>query len=448
MNQFHLKKLTMFTCIILCIILSLFSFSSLSQQNVAVLLDINGAIGPATQDYFHRGLQEAEHKQAQFVILRIDTPGGLDKSMREIIKDINASTIPIISYVAPEGARAASAGTYILYASHIAAMAPATNIGAATPVNLSGLFSGGGNNPDQQASSKTDADIEQQKIFNDELAFIRGLAQLHGRNADWAEKAITQSASLSADEALKLGVIDMIAVNIPDLLIKLNNRTVIVNGENLTLHTNDIQLIQIQPDWTSHFLTIITDPSVAYILLLIGIYGLFFEFMNPGFVLPGVIGAICLLLALYAFQLLPISYAGLALIALGIIFMVAEAFMPTFGALGVGGIIAFAIGSVLLLGTRGKFGIPWKLIITMTIINLLFIFVVVGFAFKSIMKKKVSGREALIGLIAVVKDDFNGQGWVRVESENWQASCAVPLLKGQHVKIKAVDGLLLLVEPT
>lgn len=442
-----IKKFRPLFCVVLCMFLWLLPLHTNANQQNAILLDINGPIGPATQDYFHRGLQAAENRQAQFVILRIDTPGGLDKSMRGIIKDIIASPIPIITYVAPEGARAASAGTYILFASHIAAMAPATNVGSATPVSLNKLFSGSNNTSEQKQSSTTEADTEQQKIINDELAFIRGLAQLHGRNVEWAEKAIIESANISATEALNQNVINIIAINIPDLLKQLNNHSVIIKGEKIILHTEGIQLIQIQPDWITHFLTIITDPSVAYILLIIGIYGLFFEFMNPGFVLPGVVGGICLLLALYAFQLLPISYAGLSLILLGIIFMIAEAFMPTFGALGIGGIIAFTIGSILLLGTQGEFGIPWNLIITMAIINILFIFVIVGLALKSILKKKVSGKEALIGSIAIVREDFIEKGWVRVESENWQATTVVPLEKGQRVRIKEVDGLNLIVEP-
>ena len=379
----------------------------------------------------------------------MDTPGGLEISMREIIQDIVSSPIPIVSYVAPSGARAASAGTYILFASHIAAMAPATNLGAATPINLMSAFQPSSNEQgqDQEQDQNTQATPGlEQKIINDEVAYIR-LAQLHHRNADWAEQAVRAAASISSSEALKIGVIDIIANDIPDLLHQLDNRVVIVQGQNVTLHTEGIAIEQNQPDWRSNFLAVITDPSVAYILLLIGVYGLFFEFINPGFVLPGVMGAIALLLALYAFQLLPISYAGLSLILLGIIFMVVEAFMPTFGAIGIGGIIAFAIGSVMLLGTQGPYAVPWSLIITMSVINATFIFVLVGMALTAFRRKKVSGKDALIGMIAEVREDFQDNGWVRVSGESWRAQSELSLKQGQRVRIKAVEGLVLIVEP-
>jgi len=364
---------------ILCIVIGLLSLTwAIAQKpskppktaaKTAALLEITGAIGPAVQDFIHRGLGRAVKQGDQVVILRIDTPGGLSKSMRGIIKDILSSPIPVIAYVAPSGARAASAGTYILYASHIAAMAPGTNLGAATPVSI---VSPGTGKDKKKAKAKSASML---KAINDAKAYIRSLAQLRGRNVKWAEKAVSEAASLSAQEALKINVINFVAKNIPDLLRQANGKTVIVQGNQKELKTVGLSVKQIMPDWRTKFLAVITDPSVAYILLMIGFYGLFFEFANPGFVVPGVVGAICLLLALYAFQLLPINYAGLGLILLGMAFIVAEAFMPSFGALGIGGVISFVIGSIMLLKTDVTgYRLPWGLIIGVTLVTGFFFF--------------------------------------------------------------------------
>ncbi len=417
------------------------------QPGKAVLLDINTAIGPAVQDYFHRGLEKALQDHAKLVILRIDTPGGLDKSMREIVKDIAASSVPVVSYVAPEGARAASAGTFILYASQIAAMAPATNLGAATPVNLGGGFPSlpGDKNSDQNKVQSKQDEYER-KVTNDAVAYIRSLAELNGRNAAWGEKAIREGASLSAEEALNLKVIDLIAKDIPDLLQKIDGRIVIIQGVPQQLHTKGLNVETISADWRAKLLAVITDPSVAYILLLLGAYGLFFEFVNPGFVLPGVVGAIALFLALYALQLLPINYAGLGLILLGIIFMGLEAVIPS-GALGIGGLIAFVAGSILLLDVGGAWGIPGLLIFTMTAITAVFFTLLVLLVVRSRHRKVVSGREDLFGSQAEVREDFQQEGWVNLKGETWWAHSKVPLYQGQLVKVVGINGLVLTVEP-
>ncbi len=415
------------------------------------------SIGPASSDYVHRGLERAREQQSPLVILRLDTPGGLDAAMRDIIHDILAAPQPVVSYVAPGGARAASAGTYILYASHVAAMAPATNLGAATPVQIGAMPGAGKFPPDAPVQSKDkdskvqqpadSGDAMQHKMVNDAVAYIRSLAQLHGRNADWAEQAVRTAASLPSEEALKKNVIDLIAADVPELLNKLDGRTLTVLGTQRTLTTKGLTVEVITPDWRNKLLAVITDPNIAYILMLIGIYGLFFEFANPGYVLPGVAGAICLVLALYAFQVLPVNYAGLGLILLGILFMTAEAFVPS-GALGVGGVIAFAIGSVILFDTSaGGLAVSYALIGSVALLSALFFVFVVGMALKARRRPVVSGSEELPGMLGEVLEDFTGTGLIRVHGELWQARCDQPLLCGQQVRVTGRDGLILVVQP-
>lgn len=425
--------------------------SAIAQSSTALWLDVDGAIGPASHDYIKRGLAMAATQNAQVVIIRLNTPGGLDTSMREINQEIIASPIPVVSFVAPSGARAASAGTYILYASHIAAMAPATTLGAATPVKIGG-FAGIPDSSDkkQGSSQREQADTQDamtKKIVNDAVAYIRGLAQMRGRNADWAEKAVREAVSLTADEALAEGVIDLIAVDIPDLLAKIDGRTFTMQGREVTLSTHKINIQQLEPDWRTRLLAIITDPNIAYILMLIGIYGLILEFANPGTIVSGVVGAVCLLLALFAFQVLPVNYAGLALIFLGIVFMLAEMFVPSFGALGIGGMVAFVMGSIMLLDTDiPGYGISIPLIATVALVSAGFFLLVVSMAMKARKRPIVSGREELIGEVGEVVDDFDNEGWIRVHGELWRAKSNVPLHHGQKVNVIAMKGLMLQVE--
>ena len=455
-------------------------FAALTSQpapangNKAVFITIAGAIGPATKDYFVRALQNATNSRAALFIVQLDTPGGLDSSMRDINQAILSSSIPVVMYVSPSGARAASAGTYMLYASHIAAMAPATNLGAATPVQIGGGgFPGGdpdGNNepstrkePAAKHEQKPSTDGKpaqpkpaapdskstmERKVTNDAVAYIRGLAELRGRNAEWAEQAVREAASLSATDALKLKVIDFIAADLPDLLKQLQGRTVTIGGQQRVLDTQGLVLEHIEPDWRSRLLSILTDPNVAYLLMLIGIYGLIFEFSNPGAFVPGIMGAICLLLALYAFQVLPVNYAGFGLIILGIVLMIAEAFMPSFGALGIGGVIAFVIGSIILMDTDVPgFGVSLPLIGTFALVSSGLFTVVLVMALKARRRPVVSGQEQLVGASAEVVRDFDREGVVHLHGENWSAHTETPLKKGQPVRVLKMDGLVLWVEP-
>lgn len=416
----------------------------------AVVLKIQGAISPGVSDYIRKGMEKATAGNADLVILQMDTPGGLDHSMRDIIQMILGSPIPIVTYVSPEGARAASAGTYILYASHVAAMSPATNLGAATPISIGGVP--GSQKPSDKKDEKKkeglttdDASTLKRKVINDASAYIRALAERHGRNAEWAVQAVREAVSLSVEEALKLNVIDFVARDLTDLLQQLDGHEIIFDSRIHIISSSSMIITKIEPTWRDKLLAVISDPSVAYFLLLLGFYGLIYELANPGVFLPGVAGGISLLLAFYAFQVLPINYSGLALIILGMVFLISEAFIPSFGSFGIGGIVAFAAGSLILMDDE-SLRIPTTMIIGTTTVSAVFLLLLMG-RLMTIRRKKIrTGAEALIGMIGEASADFDGKGRIWLLGESWQAISSEAIRKGEKVRITSRKGLELTVE--
>jgi len=448
-------------------------------QGTAVKLDLEGALGVATAEYIITGIEDAQESGASLVIIRMDTPGGLVEPMRDIVSTILSSDVPVATYVSPGGARADSAGTYILLASHIAAMAPTTHLGAATPVSLTGgePQDGGDFGPlqppreepadspasDEQSDSGEDpagapderesesaapGTAMERKVLNDAIAYIRGLAERHGRNADWAEQAVRDAATLTASEALEQNVIDVIASSDAELLKAIDGREVRLRGDLVPIETADLTIEPVEPSWRIKFLSTISNPQIALLLLLVGVYGLLFEGYNPGAIVPGVVGVVCLLLAAYALQVIPVNYAGLALIAVGIVLIVAEAFVPSFGALGLGGIVAFIVGSIIMFdsGVPG-FGISIPFVVSFGVVSGLALMWLVSYLVRLQRRGAVSGSESIVGGIGTAMGSFEGDGRIWIEGEAWNAHSRVAIEKGQEVMVTRMDGLVLEVEP-
>jgi membrane-bound serine protease (ClpP class) len=438
---------------VLAVVLTMPSTASAASR--AVVLDIDGVIGPALASYVVREIQAASPAQTGLVVLRMNTPGGLDTSMRRIISAILASPVPVVTYVAPGGARAASAGTFIAYASAIAAMAPGTNIGAATPVRVGGNplspkrpEQPSGRKGDQEKEEAGEPDAEARKAVNDAVAYIRSLAGLNQRNADWAADAVRSAVSIPASEALTLHVIEVIADDIPDLLRKIDGRTISAAGKPARLTTAGLAVVAIAPDWRTEILAVITNPNIAFILMLAGLYGLIFEFLSPGAVVPGLVGAISLLVALYALNLLPINYAGASLVLLGVGLMVAEAHIGAFGAIGVGGIVAFVIGAIMMFPSNVPgFELSRAVVGGAAIVSASLFLLILAMLLRSRRYSIVTGTEALLGAKGVTVSWQGDEGRVRVEGEIWRARAATPLQPGTPVRTVQRDGLVLIVEP-
>ncbi len=418
------------------------------KSSEAIVLKIQGAISPAVSDYLRKGMNKAIADKAGLIVLEMDTPGGLDRSMRDIIQMILASPIPVATFVAPEGARAASAGTYILYASHIAAMTPTSNLGAATPISIGGLP--GSSEPGKDEKKKDDMAIDdastlRRKVINDASAYIKALAERNGRNADWAVRAVREAVSLSAKEALQKKVIDFVAIDLPDLLRQIDGYKVRLESGVQVISSKHMTITRLDPTWRYKLLSVISDPNVAYFLLLLGFYGLIFELAHPGGFLPGVAGGISLLLAFYAFQILPINYSGLALIILGIIFLISEAFIPSFGSLGIGGLVSFAVGSLILIDDESM-RISISVIISTTALSAILLLFLVGRIISLRQKKIRTGSEALLGMTGEAEHDFSGEGKIWLRGELWQAKSSEPIRKGEKVRVISRSGLELSVE--
>jgi membrane-bound serine protease (ClpP class) len=419
--------------------LALLGQSGAAASTRVYLVEIDGAITPVVASYVDRALRQAADQGAEAVVIQLDTPGGLSSAMDEIIQDILQSPVPVIVYVAPEGARAASAGVFITYAAHIAAMAPATNIGSASPVLIG-----------QDGQAAQPDDTMQRKIVNDAVAKIRSLAERRGRNADWAEQAVREAVNISAEQAVAQNVVDLVAPSLPALLDAVDGRTVTTSAGQVTLRTRDAEVVPIQMTLIERFFQVLSDPNVAYILLSLGMLGLFFELANPGSILPGVLGGILLLLGLYALGTLDVNWAGVLLMGFAFLLFLIDLYVPTHGVLTIGGIVSFALGSLLLLQSPASpaFQLSRAVVIAVTATIAGVFLLLVYLVARAHARRPQTGKEALLGARAVVRRTLDPEGMVFVEGELWRArSLAGTIPAGRTVRVVGVEGLVLLVEP-
>ncbi len=429
-----LKKYKLLIFISILFLLLPFGIRGQTEREPVYTIEVDGIINPATAKFIVDSIDEATQQGAQCLIIQLDTPGGLMESMRIIVKKELASTIPIIVYVSPGGARAASAGVFVTMAANIAVMAPGTHIGAAHPVTL-----GGG----EAKESKTMTE----KIVNDTVAFIKNIAKTRGRNVDWAEKAVVKSVSITDEEALKLNVIDLVAPDIPTLLAKIDGRVVKFDGVTRTLHTKGVQPRSIQMSWRDRLLEIISNPTIAYILLMLGIYGIFFELSSPGAILPGVVGGIFLILAFYALQMLPVNYAGLALILFAIILFIAEIKVVSHGLLAVGGVISLFLGSMMLFRSPVEYmRVSLSVIIPAVLVSAAFFIFAVTRAINARLKKPTTGMEGLVGEVGIASTSIAPEGKVSIHGEFWNATTDGNIEKGEKVQVTGAKNLKLIVK--
>ncbi|MGB3477885.1 MAG: nodulation protein NfeD [bacterium] len=401
--------------------------------NSVLLGEVDGVISPASSSYLVRIITVAEQKEAICLIIKLDTPGGLDASMREITKRILNTKVPVVIYVAPKGARAASAGVFILYASHVAAMAPGTNVGAAHPVNMGG--------------EKLDS-VMIEKVTNDAVAYLKAIAKEKGRNVAWAEKAIRESASIDAETAVRMRVCDIIADNVDDLIAKLHGRIVQVNGKDVVLNTESKPVQNMPMTFKERLLLLLTNPTVAYILLLLGVYGLFFELQNPGMIFPGVVGGICIILGFYALQLLPVNYAGVALILLSAFLFILEIYITSHGLLAIGGIISLVFGSLILFESDVQFlRLSWEVIVIAVIIVAAFFVFIASMGIRAQFRKRATGKEGLVGEVGEAKTNITvSGGTVFVHGEYWNAVSDATIKKGSSVKVMSSKDMIVKVK--
>jgi membrane-bound serine protease (ClpP class) len=456
MRYHTLTRRLLFLCCITLACLGLIGLAETEGEPHVAKLTVDGPIGPATTDYLTRSMEHAQERGARAILIRMDTPGGLDVSTRDIIKAILAAPLPVITYVYPPGGRAASAGTYILYGSHVAAMAPSTSLGAATPVQMGGAPVPGADD-EPEADEEVDeeereedeprvprGDAMERKMVNDAVAFIRGLAERHGRNADWAERAVREGISATASEALELNVIEVVAADQEDLLRQVHGMEVAMDFGPLTLETEDLPIVEYAPDWRNEFLSLITNPQIASILLLIGIYGLILEGYNPGAMVPGVVGVICLLIGLYALQVLPVNYVGVALIVLGAIMIISEMFVPSFGVLGIGGVIALVLGSIMLVDTDiPGMEVTYEVVGAIAAVGgiaVLFIATMLG---RSLRIPRLASGKAMVGHVGEVAQITEEGFKVSIDGEYWSAVSDDSLNEGEAIEVVGQEGLIL-----